>query len=316
MEIVIDPAQLWHQFISFANDYKLLTSLVLLIVLLFLKKGVLRLIRRISSHRGEDRRNQINILEQLGNAFIIIVLMMVWSSEIQTLAISIAAFMVAIVLATREFIQCFMGFIYYLGARPFRVGDWIQMNNIIGEVVEMDWAKTALLEVDPESFNYTGKHVYVPNSQLVTQTVRNLNFMRRYRLHSFEIVNEPSVNAYSLLPAFHARAQAHCEYFRDVAERYKGLIERHLEQEFIRIDPEVEIKTNELAKVVVKVSLFCPTAEAHELEHKMCSDWLSLWFKAQKEEQRQLHAQNNDSSSAPNQAKALSEARTTTSGAL
>jgi len=316
MEIVIDPAQLWHQFISFANDYKLLTSLVLLIVLLFIKKGVLRLIRRISSHRGEDRRNQINILEQLGNAFIIIVLMVVWSSEIQTLAISIAAFMVAIVLATREFIQCFMGFIYYLGARPFRVGDWIQMNNIIGEVVEMDWAKTALLEVDPESFNYTGKHVYVPNSQLVTQTVRNLNFMRRYRLHSFEIVNEPSVNAYSLLPAFHARAQAHCEYFRDVAERYKGLIERHLEQEFIRIDPEVEIKTNELAKVVVKVSLFCPTAEAHELEHKMCSDWLSLWFKAQKEEQRQLHAQNNDSSSAPNQAKALSEAQTTTSGAL
>ena len=316
MEIVIDPAQLWHQFISFANDYKLLTSLVLLIVLLFIKKGVLRLIRRISSHRGEDRRNQINILEQLGNAIIIIVLMMVWSSEIQTLAISIAAFMVAIVLATREFIQCFMGFIYYLGARPFRVGDWIQMNNIIGEVVEMDWAKTALLEVDPESFNYTGKHVYVPNSQLVTQTVRNLNFMRRYRLHSFEIVNEPSVNAYSLLPAFHARAQAHCEYFRDVAERYKGLIERHLEQEFIRIDPEVEIKTNELAKVVVKVSLFCPTAEAHELEHKMCSDWLSLWFKAQKEEQRQLHAQNNDSSSAPNQAKALSEAQTTTSGAL
>ena len=316
MEIVIDPAQLWHQFISFANDYKLLTSLVLLIVLHFIKKGVLRLIRRISSHRGEDRRNQINILEQLGNAFIIIVLMMVWSSEIQTLAISIAAFMVAIVLATREFIQCFMGFIYYLGARPFRVGDWIQMNNIIGEVVEMDWAKTALLEVDPESFNYTGKHVYVPNSQLVTQTVRNLNFMRRYRLHSFEIVNEPSVNAYSLLPAFHARAQAHCEYFRDVAERYKGLIERHLEQEFIRIDPEVEIKTNELAKVVVKVSLFCPTAEAHELEHKMYSDWLSLWFKAQKEEQRQLHAQHSDSSSVQSQAKAMPEAQTTTSGAL
>ena len=296
MEIVIDPAQLWQQLIAFANEYKLLTSLVLLVILHYIKKGILRLIKRRSSRRGEDRRNQINILEQLGNAFIIILLMMVWSSEIQTLAISIAAFMVAIVLATREFIQCFMGFIYYLGARPFRVGDWIQMNNVIGEVVEMDWAKTALLEVDAETFNYTGKHVYVPNSQLVTQTVRNLNFMRRYRLHSFEIVNEPTVNAYSLLPAFHARAQAHCEYFRDVAERYKGLIERHLEQEFIRIDPEIEIKTNELAKVVVKVSLFCPTAEAHELEHKMCSDWLSLWFKAMKEEQKQIESQQVDQS--------------------
>jgi small-conductance mechanosensitive channel len=311
MEIVIDPAQLWQQLIAFANEYKLLTSLVLLVILHYIKKGILRLIKRRSSRRGEDRRNQINILEQLGNAFIIILLMMVWSSEIQTLAISIAAFMVAIVLATREFIQCFMGFIYYLGARPFRVGDWIQMNNVIGEVVEMDWAKTALLEVDAETFNYTGKHVYVPNSQLVTQTVRNLNFMRRYRLHSFEIVNEPTVNAYSLLPAFHARAQAHCEYFRDVAERYKGLIERHLEQEFIRIDPEVEIKTNELAKVVVKVSLFCPTAEAHELEHKMCSDWLSLWFKAMKEEQKQIESQQGDQSAAQ-----LSQSITTSNSSL
>jgi len=295
MEIVIDPAQLWQQLLVFGNEYKLLTSVILIVILHYIKKGLLRLIKRRSSRKGEDRRNQINILEQLGNALIIVVLMFVWSSEVQTLAISIAAFMVAIVLATREFIQCFMGFIYYLGARPFRVGDWIQMNNVIGEVVEMDWAKTALLEVDPESFNYTGKHVYVPNSQLVTQTVRNLNFMRRYRLHSFEIVNEPTVNAYSLLPAFHARAQAHCEYYRDVAERYKGLIERHLEQEFIRIDPEVEIKTNELAKVVVKVSLFCPTDEAHTLEHKMCSDWLSLWFKAMKEEQRALDTQQSES---------------------
>ncbi|MGK0501930.1 mechanosensitive ion channel protein MscS [Alteromonas sp. KS69] len=280
MEIAIDPTQMWHNFVQFVLDYKLLASLFLVVLLHFFKKGTLRLIKRRSSRKGEDRRNQINILEQLGNAFIIVLLMMVWSSEIQNLAISIAAFMVAIVLATREFIQCFMGFIYYLGARPFRVGDWIQMNNVIGEVVEMDWAKTALLEVDPETFNYTGKHVYVPNSQLVTQTVRNLNFLRRYKLHSFNIVNEPTVNAYSLLPAFRASAQAHCEYFRDVAERYKGLIERHLEQDFIQIDPEVEIKTNELAKVVVKVSLFCPTAEAHELEHKMCSDWLSLWFEA------------------------------------
>ena len=284
MQIMIEPEQLWQQLIAYANEYKLVASILLLVILHYVKKGLLRLIKHRSTRHGEDRRNQINILEQLGNALIIILLMVVWSSEIQTLAISIAAFMVAIVLATREFIQCFMGFIYYLGARPFRVGDWIQMNNVIGEVVEMDWAKTALLEVDPETFNFTGKHVYVPNSQLVTQTVRNLNFMRRYRLHSFEIVNEPTVNAYSLLPAFHARAQAHCEYFRDVAERYKGLIERHLEQEFIRIDPEVEIKSNELAKVVVKVSLFCPTAEAHELEHKMCSDWLSLWFRAMKED--------------------------------
>ncbi len=283
-----DINALWQEVSAFMLDYKLLTSVLVVVLLHVFKRLVLKVIRKQSSKKGDDRRNQINILEQLGNAFIIIALMMIWSSEIQTLAISIAAFMVAIVLATREFIQCFMGFIYYLGARPFRVGDWIQMNNIVGEVVEMDWAKTALLEVDPDTFNYTGKHVYVPNSQLVTQTVRNLNFLRRYKLHSFEIVNEPTVNPYRILPAFSARAQAHCEYFRDVAERYKGLIERHLEQEFIQIDPDILIETNELAKVVVSVSIFCPTTEAQELQSKISSDWMTLWFKAIKEDEDQI----------------------------
>ncbi|GGW87742.1 mechanosensitive ion channel family protein [Alteromonas halophila] len=281
--MTFDLDLLLYQASEFALEYKLATSVILVMALYLVKRGLLRLIRKISSQRGEDRRNQLNILEQLGNAFIIIGLMMLWSSEIQSLAISIAAFMVAIVLATREFIQCFLGFIYYLGARPFRVGDWIQMNQVVGEVVEMDWAKTTMLEVDPHTFNYTGKHVYFPNSQLVTQSIKNLNFMRRYRLHKFSIVNEPTVNAYRLLPAFIARAQAHCEYFRDVAERYKALIERHLEQEFIEIDPEVEVSTNELAKVVIRISLFCPTAEAYELEQKISADWMNLWFRAQKE---------------------------------
>ncbi len=298
-----DINALWQEVSAFMLDYKLLTSVVVVIVLHLTKRLILKVIKKQSSKKGEDRRNQINILEQLGNAFILVALMLIWSSEIQTLAISIAAFMVAIVLATREFIQCFMGFIYYLGARPFRVGDWIQMNNIVGEVVEMDWAKTALLEVDPESFNYTGKHVYVPNSQLVTQTVRNLNFLRRYKIHSFEIVNEPTVNPYRILPAFSARAQAHCEYFRDVAERYKGLIERHLEQEFIQIDPEIGIETNELAKVVVFVSIFCPTTEAFELQSKISSDWMSLWFRAVKEDEEHLRTLE-DTTPAPSADKA------------
>lgn len=268
-----------QQLIAFISTQKLIISIVLLLLLTIVKRLLLRKIEKRSKRKGEDRRNQITILDQLANAMIFISLLLVWSSEIQSLAISIAAFMVAIVLATKEFIQCFIGFIYYLGARPFRVGEWIEMKGIVGEVVDMDWAKTALLEVDPETFSYTGKHVYVPNSHLVTQSVRNLNFMRRYRIHSFEIINEPVASPYPLLPVFKNRAAKHCEFFKDVAERYKGLIERHLEQEFISIKPYVEITTNEFAKLIVRVSLFCPTDEAYRLEQVITKEWMALWFK-------------------------------------
>lgn len=277
MEINIQ--KLWFESVHFVQEYKLFSSFVFVVLFLTFRQLVVRVIKKRSKRKGEDRRHQINLIEQLTNAFLIICLLMFWSAEVQNLAISIAAFMVAIVFATREFIQCFMGFIYYMSARPFRVGDWVQMNNVVGEVVEMDWAKTTLLEVETESFAYTGKHVYMPNSQLVTQSIKNLNFLRRYTMHEFTITMEPLVNGYKLLPEFSEKAKAHCEYYRDVAERYKSVIERHLDAEFIAIDPVIVIETNKFAKLLVKVSLFCPTVEASDLEQKICNDWMDLWYK-------------------------------------
>ena len=276
---------LWQQITAFAADNKIVTSAIIIVLFLGLQRLVLKLIRLRSRRRGEDRRHTINILEQISNGFLVILVILVWSSEIQSLAISIAAFMVAIVIAMREFIQCFLGFIYYLGAKPFRVGDWVQMNKIVGEVVEMDWAKTALLEVDEETHDYTGKHVYVPNSHLVTQVVKNLNFLRRYKLHTFTITGEPKLNPYTLLPSFIARAKAHCDFYRDVAERYKSLIERHMEVEFIQIDPTIGVQTNELGHIVISVALFCPTDEAHDLQQKISADWMNLWHRALAEQE-------------------------------
>ena len=123
MEIVIDPAQLWHQFISFANDYKLLTSLVLLIVLLFLKKGVLRLIRPlVSSWRRPPKPNQYP--RAAGNVFIIIVLMMVWALKSKHWQSPLLPLWWQ--LCWQPARSGVLWGSFTVRARPFRVGDWIK----------------------------------------------------------------------------------------------------------------------------------------------------------------------------------------------
>ncbi len=262
-----------------ALEHKFLTTLLVISCLMWFKGSLVRFARNRSSSTGEDRRHQINQFRQLYNAFLVVIVFVIWAQEAQEFAISIAAFTVAIVLATRDFIQCFIGFIYYLGARPFRVGDWIETgDHQMGVVVEIDWAKLTLLEVHHDTFEYTGKHIYLPNSRLVTHTIKNLNFLRRYTMHSFELVIEPKINAYEFLPQLLERARIHCDHFKDVAERYKGVIERSLETEFIEIDPEVTIETNEFANIVVMVSLFCPTNEAKELQQKISADFMTLFY--------------------------------------
>ena len=260
------------------QDYKFLVSVLIVFVFLLFKQVLLKLIVARSKKHSEDKRNVINLIKQISNAGLFVILIMFWSSEVQNLAISIAAFMVAIVLATREYIQCFIGFIYYMTSRPFRVGDWIQIDNQIGEVVEIDWAKTTMLEVDHDMHSYTGKHVHIPNNQIITRVIKNLNFMRRYRIHTFSITNEPTVNAYSLIPQLMDRASHHCSDFKEVAIRYKSLIERSLDQEFISIHPVVTVHTNQFANLVVSVSIFCPTETVEELEQKISADWMLLWF--------------------------------------
>lgn len=265
--------------LALSVEYKFVTTLLVISALLWFKSYVVRFVRNRSSSTGEDRRHQLNQFRQLYNALLVFLVLFLWADEAQEFAISIAALSVAMVLATRDFIQCFIGFIYYLGARPFRVGDWIETgDHQMGVVVEIDWAKLTLLEVHHDSFEYTGKHIYLPNSRLVTHTIKNLNFLRRYTMHNFELVIEPKINAYEFLPQLLERARIHCDHFRDVAERYKGVIERSLEAEFIEIEPEVTIETNEFANILVKVSLFCPTNEAKELQQKISADFMTLFY--------------------------------------
>ena len=103
MPDVIDQA--WRVFLDYTQSYKLLTSLLLIMVFLGCKRIIIRLLRRQSKKSGDDRRHSINIIDQLGNAILLVLLLMLWSTEVQSLALSIAAFMVAIVFATREMIR-------------------------------------------------------------------------------------------------------------------------------------------------------------------------------------------------------------------
>ncbi|XOV80885.1 MAG: mechanosensitive ion channel family protein [Aestuariibacter sp.] len=270
--------------IDVLSDFKWLATLLLLLFGLAIKHSVVKIIRRRSKFKGEDRRHQINSFKNLFNAALFLLIIFIWASEVQSVAISIAAFMVAIVFATREFIQCLLGFIYYLITKPFRVGEWVEIgHDIMGEVISLDWAKVTILEVDPETYIFTGKHLYVANSLLITKTVKNLNFMRRYSMHDFSVTVEPDINCYELMPEFEYCAKVNCAHFHDVALRYRDVIERHMEAEFITIEPSVLIETNKFANVVISVSLFCPTEEAFNLQQKISSEIVTLVFKKRQE---------------------------------
>jgi len=133
-------------------DNKFVFTVVLFLMFFLLKKLLIKTIKHKSKSDKSDKKIKINMVNNIFTLLIIVALFNTWSHEIQKFAFSIAAFVVAIVLATREFIQCFIGFLYLISSRPFRIGDWIQIGNYFGEVHSTDWAKLTLLEVNKDDY--------------------------------------------------------------------------------------------------------------------------------------------------------------------
>ncbi|WP_413701238.1 mechanosensitive ion channel family protein [Psychromonas sp. KJ10-10] len=260
---------------EYLNAHKTLFTILLAVILYLIKHTTVLVIERRFSN---NKRFKMNFVSNIFTVCILIVVFNVWSEEIQKFAFSIAAFVVAIVIATKEFIQCFLGFIYILSSRPFRIGDWVQVGNHYGEVHSNDWAKLTLLEVDLNDYQYTGKTLYLPNSQLITAPIKNLNFLKRYAMHTFTIVRDCSVNPFDFIDELLNNACEYCSDFHEVAIRYNQLIENRLDVKISGPEPQIKIATSDIGNTQALFTIFCPTDRALEIEQQLTSDYLSMWF--------------------------------------
>jgi len=177
----------------------------------------------------EDPRHTIYVIKNFINIVSLILFFILWGNEIQDFAISIAAFTVAIVLATKEILQAFLGFLYITSSRVFKVGDWIKIGDDIGEVGDISWSKTSILEINPDKYGFTGKTIFISNGLFFISNLQNLNFMRRYVHYSFSLIKDDvGINPYTIKEELIAKIKEHCNEFENIAERYNSLIENKL----------------------------------------------------------------------------------------
>lgn len=259
---------------------KTVITVVLALFIITLKLTSTRFIKRRAKKKKIDKRFTVTLLNNIANFALIFVVFNIWSVEIQKFAFSIAAFVVAIVLATREFIQCFIGFIYVVSNRPFRIGDWVQVGDHYGEVNSIDWINLTLLEININNYQFTGKTLYIPNSQLVTTTIKNLNFLKRYAVHQFTITRDESVNPFNFIDTLKENANNYCADFNDVAVRYNQVIENRLDINIAGPEPHIEVATSAVGDTQVIFTIFCPTERAMEIENKLTADFMNFWFSA------------------------------------
>ncbi len=268
-----------QQAIEFLLTQKLVLTLIVVILIALVRRIVLSLIRGDRDFITDKQRIWMSVTKNSAFALLVFLVFALWRSEINEFALSVTAIAVAIVVASKEIILCFTGSIQRASSRSFRIGDWIEVGSLCGEVIDHNLMATVIQEIDLHhgQYHYTGKTATLPNSMFFTYPVKNLNFMKRYVFHNFAIVVHDFVNLYPLLPDLENHIEQHCSYFSEVARRYNAMIEKHAGVDLPGADPHVYIDSTPTGEQRVHVMIFCPTEKANYLEQLIRKDFMFLY---------------------------------------
>ncbi|MEF2550352.1 mechanosensitive ion channel family protein [Aurantimonas sp. A2-1-M11] len=244
----------------------LLLSLVILVVSLSLRWGV----EWFATRRAdpiEARRRRFTI-RAITNAVLAVALLGIWLSEIQNLLFSLAAVMVALVVATKELIMCVAGSVLRFGGHLFKVGDRIDINGIHGEVIDHGLFSTTIMELPPHHLGHsgTGRVVMLPNAILLTGPVRVGGQPRHFFPHRFTLTLEAPVPVRETVARIEAAAEAALADDLDRATRFHRLAGGKAGAEVAGPGYEVTVGTSDLGKLQYHVMLYCLVQDASALQ--------------------------------------------------
>jgi small-conductance mechanosensitive channel len=139
--------------------------LVAILILLFLDTWLEHLVGRthIDRRQMQTLKSVVGVSLQLIGVVLILLMLIGMPAQIGTLIGIIGA---GLTVALKDFIIAFIGWFVLMGRNGMRLGDWVEINGVSGEVIELNMFHTVLLETgnwtDPG--HPTGRRVTFTNS--------------------------------------------------------------------------------------------------------------------------------------------------------
>jgi small-conductance mechanosensitive channel len=174
--------------VSAENGTKLLISLVLILSLVLLSRGLRYLLARILPRQQDERarfwsREGVRLLSA---ALLLVGLVSIWFDDPGRLTTALGLVTAGLAFALQKVVTAIAGYFVILRGKTFNVGDRIRMGGVRGDVVGLDFIKTTIMEMgqpppvqsdEPamwvQSRQYTGRIVSVSNAAVFDEPVYN-----------------------------------------------------------------------------------------------------------------------------------------------
>src|ERR1700686_3495335 len=127
--------------------------------------------------------------------------------------------------ALKDFIVGFLGWFVLMGKNGIRLGDWVEINGVTGEVVELGMFHTVLLETGnwTDSGHPTGRRVTFTNSFAIENHYFNFSTSGQWLWDELQVVLPMGVDPYPIVDAIQKKVlEATSESARQAEEEWKS----------------------------------------------------------------------------------------------
>jgi len=120
----------------------------------------------------------------------------------------------------QDFILAFFGWFVLMGRNGIRVGDWVEINGVGGEVVEIGLFRTTLLETGnwTDKGHPTGRRVTFVNKFAISGQYFNFSTSGQWMWDEISVNIPPGENSYKMIEAIHTAVVKETEKDADLAE--------------------------------------------------------------------------------------------------
>jgi small-conductance mechanosensitive channel len=200
--------------------------LILLIMLigLFFESWISRLLRRLHLDRRQEQTLRTVTRVALQVVAVLFMLLVVFGRPTQ-LGTILGLAGAGLTVALKDFIIGFFGWLMLMGKNGIRLGDWVEINGVTGEVVELGMFHTVLLETGnwTDSGHPTGRRVTFTNSYAIEGHYFNFSTSGQWLWDELHLVVPAGQDPYPIVDAIQKKvAEVTGESAAQAEREWKG----------------------------------------------------------------------------------------------
>jgi small-conductance mechanosensitive channel len=181
-----------------------LGSVLWILLIVFLTYIASRLVDRLYSDAAPEKKRLRTLRAVLRFALqavgVLLIAFVIFGAPNQTpTVLGLAG--AGLTVALKDFIVAFFGWFVLMGRNGIRVGDWVEVNGVVGEVVEIGLLRTVLMETGnwTDTGHPTGRKVAFVNSFAIEGHFFNFSTAGQWLWDELQVLIPPGQNPYPLV---------------------------------------------------------------------------------------------------------------------